>query len=118
MRQKVLLAAALLHNPELVVLDEPFSGLDITTALILRDLISALALKGKVVLFSSHELEIVERICSRVVILHKGHVVANDSIQNLSAVLSQPNLEGIFAELVIEQDTAAITREIVQVIES
>ena len=118
MRQKVLLAAALLHNPELVILDEPFSGLDITTALILRDLISALALKGKVVLFSSHELETVERVCSHVVILHKGHVVANDSIQSLSAILSQPNLEGIFAELAIEQDTAAITREIVQVIES
>jgi ABC-2 type transport system ATP-binding protein len=118
MRQKVLLAAALLHNPELVVLDEPFSGLDINTALILRDLISALALKGKVVLFSSHELETVERVCSHVVILHKGRVVANDSIQSLSKILSQPNLEGIFSELAIEQDTAAITREIVQVMES
>jgi ABC-2 type transport system ATP-binding protein len=118
MRQKVLLAAALLHNPELVILDEPFSGLDINTALILRDLISALASNGRVVLFSSHELETVERVCSHVVILHKGRVVANDSIQNLSKILSQPNLEGIFSELAIEQDTAAITREIVQVIES
>jgi ABC-2 type transport system ATP-binding protein len=118
MRQKVLLAAALLHNPELVVLDEPFSGLDINTALILRDLISALALKGKVVLFSSHELETVERVCSHVVILYKGQVVANDSIQSLSKILSQPNLEGIFSELAIEQDTAAISREIVQVMES
>lgn len=118
MRQKVLIAAALLHNPGLVVLDEPFSGLDVNTALILRDLISELARKGKVVLFSSHELETVERVCSRVVILHKGRVVANDSIRSLSAILSRPNLEGIFSELAIEQDTAAITREIVQVIES
>jgi ABC-2 type transport system ATP-binding protein len=118
MKQKVLLAGALLHNPELIVLDEPFSGLDIGTALILRDLIVALAAKGKVVLFSSHELETVERVCSHVVILHKGRVVANDSIQSLGSILSQPNLEGIFSELAIEQDTAAITREIVQVIES
>jgi ABC-2 type transport system ATP-binding protein len=77
-----------------------------------------LARKGKVVLFSSHELETVERVCSHVVILHKGSVVANDSIRNLSAILSRPNLEGIFSELAIEQDTAAITREIVEVIES
>lgn len=118
MRQKILIAAALLHNPDLVVLDEPFSGLDVSTALILRDLISALARSGKIVLFSSHELETVERICSRVVILHKGRVVANDSIRNLGAILFRPNLEGIFSELAIEQDTAAITKEIVQVIES
>lgn len=118
MRQKILISAALLHNPELVVLDEPFSGLDVNTAFILRDLISELALKGKVVLFSSHELETVERVSSRVVILHKGRVVANDSIQRLSAILAQSTLEGIFSELAIEQDTEAITREIVQVIES
>jgi ABC-2 type transport system ATP-binding protein len=118
MRQKVLIAAALLHNPDLVVLDEPFSGLDVNTGLILRDLISELARKGKAVLFSSHELETVERVCSHVVILHKGRVVANDSIRNLSTILSRPNLEGIFSALAIEQDTAAITREIVQVIEA
>ncbi len=118
MRQKVLIAAALLHNPDLVILDEPFSGLDVNMGLILRDLISELARKGKVVLFSSHELETVERVCSHVVILHKGRVVANDSIRNLGAILSRPNLEGIFSELAIEQDSAAITREIVQVIES
>jgi ABC-2 type transport system ATP-binding protein len=118
MRQKVLIAAALLHNPDLVVLDEPFSGLDVNTALIFRDLISELARKGKVILFSSHELETVERVCSRVVILHNGRVVANDSIRSLRGILSQPNLEGIFSELALEQDTAAITREIVQVIES
>jgi ABC-2 type transport system ATP-binding protein len=118
MRQKVLIAAALLHNPGLVILDEPFSGLDVSMGFILRDLISALAQKGKVVLFSSHELETVERVCSHVVILHKGRVVANDSIRNLSTILSRPNLEGIFSQLAIEQDTAAITKEILQVMEA
>jgi ABC-2 type transport system ATP-binding protein len=118
MRQKVLIAAALLHNPDLVILDEPFSGLDVSMGFILRDLITALARSGKVVLFSSHELETVERVCSHVVILHKGRVVANDSIRNLSAILSRPNLEGIFSQLAIEQDTAAITKEIMQVVEA
>ena len=74
MRQKVLLAAALLHNPDLILLDEPFSGLDVNSSLILRQLIQELASRGKVVLFSSHELETVERVCSRVVILHNGRV--------------------------------------------
>lgn len=117
MRQKVLLAAALLHNPELILLDEPFSGLDVNSALVLRDLIRELAARGKVVLFSSHELETVERVCSRVVILHKGRVVANDSIAQLRVLMSLPTLEGIFSQLAIEQDTGAITQQILQVME-
>jgi ABC-2 type transport system ATP-binding protein len=118
MRQKVLLAAALLHNPELVLLDEPFSGLDVNSALVLRDLISSLAARGKVVLFSSHELDTVERVCSHVVILHKGRVAANDSIAQLRALMSLPTLEGIFSQLALEQDTAAITRNLVQLMEA
>src|SRR6185437_10327683 len=118
MRQKILLAAALLHNPELVLLDEPFSGLDVNSALVLRGLIRQLAARGKVVLFSSHELDTVERVSSRVVILHKGKVVANDSIDHLRSLMSLPTLEGIFSQLAIEQDTAAITQEIVGLIEA
>jgi len=118
MRQKVLLAAALLHNPDLVLLDEPFSGLDVNSALVLRELIAQLAARGKVVLFSSHELETVERVCSRVVILHKGRVVANDSIAQLRAMMSLPTLEGIFSQLAIEQDTGAITRNLVDLMEA
>jgi len=118
MRQKILLAAALLHNPELILLDEPFSGLDVNSALVLRGLIHELAARGKVVLFSSHELDTVERVSSRVVILHKGKVVANDSIEHLRSLMSLPTLEGIFSQLAIEQDTAAITQEIVGLIEA
>jgi ABC-2 type transport system ATP-binding protein len=116
MRQKVLLAAALLHNPEVLLLDEPFSGLDIGTALVLRSLIQELATRGKVVLFSSHELETVERVCSRVVILHRGKLVADDSIAHLRTLMALPTLEDIFSQLAVEQDTAAISREIADVI--
>jgi ABC-2 type transport system ATP-binding protein len=116
MRQKVLLAAALLHNPDLLLLDEPFSGLDVGSALVLRSLIVELAGRGKVVLFSSHELETVERVSSRVVILHRGKVVADDSIDQLRVLMALPTLEAIFAQLAVEQDTLAVSREIADLI--
>src|SRR6516164_3507540 len=116
MRQKVLLSAALLHNPDLILLDEPFSGLDIGSALVMRSLIQELATRGKVVLFSSHELEIVEKVCSHVVILHRARVVADDSIERLRTLMALPTLEDIFAQLAVEQDTAAISHQIVNLI--
>jgi len=116
MRQKVLLAAALLHNPDLLLLDEPFSGLDVATGLVLRSLILELAARGKVVLFSSHELETVERLCSHVVILNRGKVVADDSIEQMRALMALPTLEGIFALLAVEQDTAAVSRQIADLV--
>jgi predicted permease len=99
MRQKILLSAALLHDPEVLILDEPFSGLDVTSALMLRSLLRALAARGKMILYSSHVLEVVEKICSTVVILRKGEVVAYDSIERLRELMSQPSLEGVFAQL-------------------
>ena len=118
MKQKVLLSAALLHNPDLILLDEPFSGLDVTSVLVVRSLIQELAARGKVVLFSSHELETVERVCSHVVILHRGKVVADDSIERLRSLMALPTLEDIFAQLVVEQDTATISREIADLIQA
>lgn len=116
MRQKVLLSAALLHNPDLILLDEPFSGLDVASSLVIRSLIQELAARGKVVLFSSHELETVERVCSHVVILHHGKIVADDSIARLRTLMSLPTLESIFSQLAVEQDTAAISRQIADLI--
>jgi len=112
MRQKILLSAALLHDPDLLLLDEPFSGLDVSSALVLRSLVQELAGRGKVILFSSHELETVERVSSRVVILHRGRVVADDSIAHLRVLRSAASLEDVFSQLAIEQDTAAVSREI------
>jgi ABC-2 type transport system ATP-binding protein len=116
MRQKILLTAALLHNPDLIVLDEPFSGLDVGSALILRSLIQELAARGKVVLFSSHELETVERLCEHIVILHKGKIVADDSIAHLRALMELPTLEQIFSQLAVVQDAAVISRQIADLI--
>ena len=118
MRQKILLSAALMHDPDLVLLDEPFSGLDVPSALILRGLVQELAARGRVVLFSSHDLETVERVCSHVVILHRARVVADDSIEQLRSLMSLPTLEDIFSQLAVEQDTAAISRQIAELIHS
>ena len=116
MRQKVLLSAALLHNPDLILLDEPFSGLDVASALVLRNLLKEMARHGKVVLLSSHELETVERVCTRVVILHRAKVVADDSIERLRTLMALPTLEDIFSQLAVEQDPVSISRQIVDLI--
>jgi len=118
MRQKVLLIAALVHNPDLILLDEPFSGLDVGSSLVLRSLIQELAARGKVVLFSSHELDTVERICSRVVILHRGKLVADDTIESLRSLMALPTLEGIFSQLAVEQDTDSMARQIADLIDA
>jgi ABC-2 type transport system ATP-binding protein len=116
MKQKVLIASALLHNPDLVLLDEPFSGLDIGSALVLRSLIQQMAARGKIVLFSSHELDTVERVSNRVVILHRGRIVADDSIERLRYMMELPSLEAIFSELAIEQDADSVARQIADLI--
>ena len=102
MRQKVLLAAALLHNPRVVVLDEPVSGLDVSTALVLRAVVRSLAADGRIIFYSSHELEAIEKISTRVIILRAGEVVADDSAARLRELTQLPSLEDVFAQLAIE----------------
>lgn len=115
MRQKILLSGALLHNPQLLILDEPFSGLDVNTAVVLRTLLRALAQEGKMILYSSHVLEVVEKVCSTVVILRKGKVVAHDRVERLRDLLSQPSLEGVFAQLTEQEDPGEIVGGILSV---
>ena len=115
MRQKILLSAALLHNPELLILDEPFSGLDVGAALVLRNLLKALAREGKAILYSSHVLEVVEKVCSEVVILYKGRVVAYDTVEHLRALQQRPSLESVFAQLAVPEDTQAVAEQVIAV---
>lgn len=114
MRQKVLIIAALLHDPDILIFDEPLSGLDVTSALVFRDLVAELARQGKTILYSSHVLEVVEKLCSRVIILRSGTVVADDSVERLRDLMKLPSLENIFAELVLQRDTKSIAGDIVQ----
>ena len=113
MRQKVLIAAAVLHNPRIVVLDEPFSGLDVSAARVLKAFVRALADDDKIVVFSSHVLEVVEQVCSRVVILKDGRIVGHDSVANLRATLQLPSLDAVFASLVEEENVDERSRGLV-----
>ena len=115
MRQKILLSDALLHNPDLLILDEPLSGLDVTTALVLRDLMAGLAARGCMILYSSHVLDVLEKVCARVLILCKGRVVAHDTIEHLRESMHESSLEGIFGQLTREQDHRAVAEHILEV---
>src|ERR1035438_5436172 len=116
MRQKILLLASLLHDPELLILDEPFSGLDVNAAMILRSLLHSLAARRRMVLYSSHVLEVVEKVAQTVLILRKGRVVAHDSVARLREVMSESSLEGVFAQLTNPEDTDAIARRMLDVV--
>jgi ABC-2 type transport system ATP-binding protein len=115
MRQKIVISAALLHDPAVVLFDEPESGLDVTTTLVLRHLVRTLADRGKTILYSSHILDVVERVCSRVIVLHGGSVVADDSVASLRTLLQRSSLEGVFTDLVIRDDPQRIARELADV---
>ncbi len=115
MRQKVLISAALLHDPAVIVFDEPESGLDVTTTLVLRHLVRTLAGRGKTIIYSSHILEVVERVCTRVLVIHQGTVVADDSVDRLRALMSRSSLEAIFAQLAITQDPEQIARDLADI---
>jgi len=115
MRQKIVISSALLHDPAVVLFDEPETGLDVTTTLMLRHLVRLLAARGKAILYSSHILEVVERVCSRVIVLYKGAVVADDSVEHLQVLMSRTSLEGVFSELVIKEDPARIAGDLAAV---
>jgi len=115
MRQKVLISAALLHDPEVIVFDEPESGLDVTTTLVLRHLVRTLAGRGKTIIYSSHILEVVERVCTRVLVIHQGTVVADDSVDRLRALMSRSSLEAIFTQLAVTQDPEQIARDLANI---
>ena len=115
MRQKIVMSAALLHDPSVILFDEPESGLDVTTVLVLRHLVRTLASRGKAILYSSHILEVVERVCTKVIVLHKGSVVADDSVERLRTLLSRSSLEEVFSQLVIKEDPERIARDLADV---
>jgi ABC-2 type transport system ATP-binding protein len=116
MKQKVLLIAALLHDPDLLILDEPESGLDLTAGLVLRHLIPILAGRGKTILYSSHLLDHVERLCAAVVVLHHGRIVAEGPVSQLRAMTQQnSSLEDVIAQLVTTVDPARTAGDIADV---
>jgi ABC-2 type transport system ATP-binding protein len=114
MRQKVLLAAALLHNPPVLLLDEPLTGLDVSSSLVMKDLLSALSREGKTVLYSSHVLDVVERVCSRVLIIHEGNLIADGTVDSLKDQTKGSTLEGVFRQLTHSANTEPMISRVLE----
>ncbi len=117
MRQRVLIAAALMHDPKLLIFDEPLSGLDVVSGRLFKDLMTSLAAQGKAVLYISHVLETVEQVCNRVIVIARGKIVADARPSELTELTKLPNLESVFAQLVQQQDTHAAAQRIVEVMQ-
>jgi ABC-2 type transport system ATP-binding protein len=118
MRQKILVSAAILHNPDILLLDEPLSGLDVSTVLIFKEILRAFVEQGKIIVFSSHLIDVVERICDRVIIIDRGTILADDSVKRLRELTSQPSLESVFKKLVQTGDLEQRARNIVAAVSS
>ena len=118
MRQKILIAAALLHYPDLILLDEPLSGLDVNSAIMIKDLIAALASQGKTILYSSHVLDVVEKVCDRVLIIHKGALIADSTSEGLKASTRQSTLEDVFRMLTHSESTDPGVSRIIEALQS
>ncbi|HTG29388.1 MAG TPA: ABC transporter ATP-binding protein [Methylomirabilota bacterium] len=116
MRQRIILIAALMDNPDVLILDEPLSGLDVTSALIIKNLIQALSARGKTIFYCSHILEVVEKVCSHLIILRKGQVIAQGPTTAVREQIGNSSLEGVFLQLVEERDVSQVANEIVDVV--
>jgi ABC-2 type transport system ATP-binding protein len=111
MRQKVVITSALLHNPRVVFFDEPLNGLDANAALSFKSLITSLARDGKTIVYCSHILDVVERVCERVVIIHEGRVVADGSVEALKQQAGEATLERVFNRLTATENLLARAEE-------
>ena len=115
MRQRILLISALMHDPQLLIFDEPLSGLDVTSAIIFRKLVKSLGQQGKIIFYCSHVLEVVEKLCSHLLILRRGELVAHGSMQEVHQSSGLATLEDTFSHFVEEQDAEQTAHSIVEV---
>ncbi len=115
MKQRVLLSAALLHNPNLLIFDEPLSGLDVVSARLFKDLLRSLAEAGKAILYISHVLEVVEQVCDRVIILQDGAVRAEGTPAALKASANMESFEAVFSAVVVHENTREVANSLVRV---
>jgi ABC-2 type transport system ATP-binding protein len=99
MRQKVLLISGLIHNPEIIFLDEPLSGLDANAVILVKEILSQLKKAGKTIFYSSHIMDVVEKLSDRIVIINKGEVIADGTFESLQQQASSGSLENIFTAL-------------------
>lgn len=99
MRQKVLICSSLLHNPDLIFMDEPLSGLDANSVIMVKEMLIHLAREGKTIFYSSHIMDVVEKISDRIILIDQGNVIADGSFTELSKLANDANLEKMFTRL-------------------
>ena len=99
MRQKVMICSALLHNPDLIFMDEPLSGLDANSVIMVKEMLIHLAREGKTVFYSSHLMDVVEKISDRIILIDQGKVIADGSFEELNKLSNDENLEKMFTRL-------------------
>ena len=117
MKQKVVLAAALIHRPDVLILDEPLDGLDANSARVVKELLRTLAAQGRTILFCSHILEVVERVCTRIVVIDKGRLIAAGTPPEIAANTASANLDEAFAKLTGVRDAGQISGDILRALE-
>lgn len=117
MKQKVLIVSSLLHNPDILFLDEPLSGLDANSVMVVKEILAELAKQGKTIFYSSHIMDVVEKISNRIILLNNGNVVADGSFEKLKEDSKEGSLEEIFNQLTGFSEHEAIAKEFVAVVE-
>ena len=118
MRQKLLIISSLLHNPELLFFDEPINGLDANSVMIFKEIMTQLAAQGKTLFYSSHIMDVVEKISSRIILLNNGKIAADGTIEELKQINQEgSSLEQIFNELTGFNEHQSIGAEFVSIVE-
>ncbi len=117
MRQKVMLISSLLHNPDILILDEPLSGLDANSVMVVKDILSELVAQGKTIFYSSHIMEVVEKISNRIVLLRDGQIVADGSMEELKGQSNESSLEAIFNDITGFHEHKGIAEQFVSIIQ-
>nr|MBA2744978.1 ABC transporter ATP-binding protein [Flavisolibacter sp.] len=118
MRQKVLISSGLMHNPDVIILDEPLSGLDANSVIVIKELMSRLAKEGKTIFYCSHMMDVVEKVSDRIVLIDEGRVIANGSFEELKQQLGNVSLEQIFSNLTQKEAHADSADELFRALNS
>jgi len=113
MRQKILITSGLLHNPDIIILDEPLSGLDANSVIIVKELLSKLAREGKTIFYCSHMMDVVEKVSDRIILIDGGTIVADGSFKELKEKQGDTSLEKIFANLTAKDSLSAAADELI-----
>jgi ABC-2 type transport system ATP-binding protein len=118
MKQKVLLISGLIHNPEIIFFDEPLSGLDANAVILVKEILAKLKLAGKTIFYSSHIMDVVEKISDRIIIINKGEVIADGTFESLKADAHLGSLENIFTALTGDEQHGNIAGQFVDIIKN